>query len=153
MLDHIMYLITIGLVLMYSGRWLFCSCNFFQSVIIQCDWVSTLSEFQWESYLKECTDIDIMSSSFTQKYLEIISRNIPSKMFQVRPSDKPWFNSHIKREIRTGNRLKKIARTKRSSTAHFFGVSLPIHLHLKGTVHGHAWSYYLPYYDGICTYV
>ena len=76
-----------------------------------------ISEFQWESYLKECTDIDIMSSSFTQKYLEIISRNIPSKMIQVRPSDKPWFNSHIKREIRTRNRLKKIARTKKSSTA------------------------------------
>ena len=39
-----------------------------------------ISEFQWESYLKECTDIDIMSSSFTQKCHEIISRNIPSKM-------------------------------------------------------------------------
>jgi len=32
------------------------------------------------------TDIDIMLSSFTLKYLEIISRNIPSKMIQVRPS-------------------------------------------------------------------
>ena len=50
-----------------------------------------------------------MSSSFTQKYLEI--------MIQVRPFDKPWFNSYIKREIRTRNRLKKIARTKKSSTA------------------------------------
>jgi ATP-dependent helicase/DNAse subunit B len=48
-----------------------------------------ISEFQWEPYLKECTDIDIMSSSFTQKYLEIIWRNIPSKMIQVRLSDKP----------------------------------------------------------------
>jgi hypothetical protein len=38
-------------------------------------------------------------------------------MIQVRPSDKPWFNSHINREIRTRNRLKKIARTKKSSTA------------------------------------
>jgi hypothetical protein len=75
------------------------------------------SGFQWETYLKECTDIDIMSSSFTQKYLEIISRNIPSKMIQVRPSDKPWFNFNIKREIRTRDRLKKIARTKKSSTA------------------------------------
>ena len=75
-----------------------------------------ISEFQWEPYLKECTDIDIMSSSITQKYLEIISRNIPLKMIQVRPSDKPWFNSHIKREIRTRNRLNKIARTKKSST-------------------------------------
>jgi ribosomal protein L17 len=37
-------------------------------------------------------------------------------MIQVRPSDKPWFNSHIRREIRTRNRLKKIARTKKSST-------------------------------------
>ena len=43
-----------------------------------------ISEFQWKSYLKKCTDIDIMSSSFTQEYLEIISRNIPSKMIQVR---------------------------------------------------------------------
>ena len=67
----------------------------------------TISEFQWEPYLKECTDIDIMSSSFTQKYLEIISRNIPSKMIQVRPSDKPWFNSDIKREIRIRDRLKQ----------------------------------------------
>jgi ATP-dependent helicase/DNAse subunit B len=48
-----------------------------------------ISEFQWEPYLKECADIDIMSSSFTQKYLEIIWRNIPSKMIQVRLSDKP----------------------------------------------------------------
>jgi hypothetical protein len=76
-----------------------------------------ISEFQWEMYLKECTDIDIMSSSCTHKYLEIISGNIPSKMIQVRPSDMPWFNSHIKREIRTRNRSKKIARTKKSSTA------------------------------------
>ena len=72
-----------------------------------------ISEFQWETYLKECTDIDIMSSSFTQKYLEIISRNIPSKMIQVRLSDKPWFNSHIKREIRTRNRLKKNCKNKK----------------------------------------
>jgi hypothetical protein len=62
--------------------------------------------------LKECTDIDIMSSSFKQKYLEIISRNIPSKMIQVRPSDKPWFNSDIKGEIRTPDRLKKMQELK-----------------------------------------
>jgi hypothetical protein len=76
-----------------------------------------ISEFQWEPYLKECTDIDIMSSSFTQKYHEIISRIIPSKMIQLRPSDKPWFNSDIKREIRIRDRLKKNERTKKSSIA------------------------------------
>jgi hypothetical protein len=84
MLDHIIYLITMGFVL---------------SDCIAVELNNEISEFQWESYLKECTDIDIMSLSFTQKYLEIISRNIPSKMIRVRPSDKPWFNSHIKREI------------------------------------------------------
>jgi len=56
-------------------------------------------EFQWEPYLKECADIDIMSSNFTQKNLEIISRNILSKMIQVRPFDKPWFYSNIKRAV------------------------------------------------------
>ena len=38
-----------------------------------------ISEFQWESYLKECTDIDIMSSSFTQKYLENNIEKYPLK--------------------------------------------------------------------------
>jgi hypothetical protein len=106
---------------------------------------NAISEFQWESYLKECTDIDIMSSSFTQKYLEIIHWNSDIALLSFKRStylycqtvriyvflieygiwilisvalyDKPWFNSHIKREIRTRNRLNKIARTKKSSTA------------------------------------
>ena len=72
-----------------------------------------ISEFQWEPYTKECADIDIMSSNFTQKYLEIISRNILSKVIQVRPFDKPWFNSNIKREIRIRDRLKKNCKNKK----------------------------------------
>jgi hypothetical protein len=34
-------------------------------------------------------------------------RKIPSKLVRIRLNDKPWFNSEIRKEIRTRNRLHK----------------------------------------------
>ena len=53
-----------------------------------------------------------MAERFTNKYLEIISRHIPSKTVRVRPNDKPWFNSEIRKQIRVRDRLHKISRQK-----------------------------------------
>ena len=40
----------------------------------------------------------------------MIGRRIPSKLIRIRLSDRRWFNSEIRKEIRTRNRLHKIAR-------------------------------------------
>ena len=67
-------------------------------------------EFQWEQFLHEWTDVDEMSNRFTHKYREMVGRRIPSKLVRIRLSDKPWFNSEIKKEICTKNHLHKIAK-------------------------------------------
>jgi ribosomal protein S14 len=41
-------------------------------------------------------------------------RKIPSKLVRIRLNDKPWFNSEIRKEIRTRNRLHKLARRNQS---------------------------------------
>ena len=56
-----------------------------------------ISEFQWEEHLSQNTDVDTMSEQFLHKYLGMISRNIPSKMVRIRLTDKPWFNSELRR--------------------------------------------------------
>ena len=75
-----------------------------------------ISEFQWEQFLTECNDVDTMCERFTRKYLEMIARNIPSKMIRVRQYDKPWFTSDIRREIRTRDRLHKMLKRNKSTT-------------------------------------
>ena len=42
-----------------------------------------ISEFQWETYQTECSNVDDMSELFTQKYLEMIDRNISSKIVRI----------------------------------------------------------------------
>jgi hypothetical protein len=50
------------------------------------------------------------SNRFTDKYLEMVGRGIPSRLVRIRLNDKPWFNSEIRKEIRTRNRLLYIIR-------------------------------------------
>ena len=74
-----------------------------------------IMEFQWEQFLHECTGVDDMSNRFTHKYLKMVGRGIPSKLVRIRISDKPWFNSEIRKEICTRNRLHKLARRNQSN--------------------------------------
>ena len=74
-----------------------------------------ISQFQWEPFLMECNEVDLMADRFTNKYLEMVARHIPSKTIIIRPNDKPWFNSDIRKEIRIRDRLHKLARRKNST--------------------------------------
>ena len=56
-----------------------------------------------------------MSNRFAHKYLEMVGRGIPSRLVRIRLNDKPWFNSEIRKEIRTRNRLHKLARRNQSN--------------------------------------
>ena len=72
-------------------------------------------EFQWEQFLHECMYVDEMYNRLTHKYIEMVARTIHSKLVRIRLSDKPWFNSEIRKEIPTRNRLHKIARRNQSN--------------------------------------
>lgn len=56
-------------------------------------------------------DIDQAVDNLSSTFLTHIRESIPEKSFtiQVRPKDKPWFDSALRKEIRLRNRLSKIA--------------------------------------------
>jgi hypothetical protein len=58
-----------------------------------------------------------MSEGFTHKYLEMMRKHIPSRTVLVRPNEKPWFNSEIRKEIRIRNRLHSAWRNNKSNYA------------------------------------
>ena len=81
--------------------WIYKSANFEQFVI-------DINNIDWENYMfGEGDDIDNATELFTSKLLELASKNIPSKLVTIRPSDKPWFNSELRLEIRKRDRLRQ----------------------------------------------
>ena len=73
-----------------------------------------ISSFDWKSVLSEQNTIDKNCENFTNTFLRIIGEYVPQKVVTIRPKDKVWFNSDLRREIRKRNRLHKIARKTKS---------------------------------------
>ncbi len=53
--------------------------------------------------------INTICAQFHAKFLEVLHTCIPSNLVTVRPNDKPWYNSNIRRTSRQRDRQKKIA--------------------------------------------
>ena len=51
-----------------------------------------------------------MCNTFTETFLRVARECIPTKIVTVRNSDRPWFNSELRREIRKRDRIRKIAK-------------------------------------------
>jgi hypothetical protein len=49
--------------------------------------------------------LDEMADFFTNKYLEMAKECIPTKVVNIRRTDKPWFNSEIRHHIRIRDAL------------------------------------------------
>jgi hypothetical protein len=56
-----------------------------------------------------------MCNTFTETFLRVARECIPTKMDTVRNSDRPWFNSELRREIRKRDRIRKTAKNISSS--------------------------------------
>ena len=54
--------------------------------------------------------MDENCQTFTKTFIEIIKNCVPQKEVTIRLSDKVWFNSELRREIRKRDRLRKLAR-------------------------------------------
>ena len=66
---------------------------------------SSLLSFNWENLFSNVYDIDILYENWLSRFLTIVKDFIPSRVITVRPNDKPWMNSIIRRSIRRRNRL------------------------------------------------
>ncbi|KAK3095789.1 hypothetical protein FSP39_019145 [Pinctada imbricata] len=71
--------------------------------------INEIESTDWE-FLSEDSDIENSVSTFSNKLMTIIEHNIPRKNVLIRPLDRAWFNSDIRREIRKRDRLRKTYR-------------------------------------------
>ena len=74
-----------------------------------------IENFDWDSFLLHHDNVDEMAIKFSDKYLEMAKSFIPFKTVTIRPNDKPWFNSAIRKEIRIRDRLHKQVKRSPSS--------------------------------------
>ena len=65
--------------------------------------------FDRNALLSDLEDVDEMCNTFTETFLRVARECIPTKMVTIRNSDRPWFNSELRREIRKRDRIRKIA--------------------------------------------
>ena len=63
----------------------------------------------WSSVICDAEDIDSATLNFSSKLLTLIRECIPEKTVTIRPKDKPWFDSLLRRTIRKRDRLRNWA--------------------------------------------
>ncbi|XP_071177655.1 uncharacterized protein [Mytilus edulis] len=68
-----------------------------------------MNETDWYALLPDDKDVNELCEIFTVTFLNIARECIPTKQVTIRKNDKPWFNSELRREIRTRDRLRKKA--------------------------------------------
>jgi hypothetical protein len=71
---------------------------------------SKLDTVDWNAILSDSDDVDEMCNTFTETFLRVARECIPTIMVIVRNSDRPWFNSQLRREIRKRDRIRKTAK-------------------------------------------
>jgi hypothetical protein len=71
---------------------------------------SKLDTVDWNALLSNSEDVDEMFNTFIETFLIVTKECIPTKMVTVRNSDRPWFNSELRREIRKRDRICKTAK-------------------------------------------
>ena len=72
-----------------------------------------IDEYDWENLFENTSSIDSAVQLFTTQYLSLVRECIPEKTITIRPKDKPWFDSLLRKYIRIRNRLRsKALRTK-----------------------------------------
>ena len=68
----------------------------------------------WCHIFSHCNSIDDSCNCFYNVLTDYVKSCVPSKTVTIRPYDKPWFDSELRRECRNRNRMRKKA--KRTGT-------------------------------------
>lgn len=62
-------------------------------------------------------DVDILYNKWYKSFRQILETFVPNRTVVIRPRDKPWMNSEIRKAIRRRNRLLKLFCRRNSSAA------------------------------------
>ena len=68
---------------------------------------SKLDTVHWNALLSDSKDVDEMCNTFTDTFPTVARECIPTTIVTVRNSDRTWFNSELRREIRKRDRIRQ----------------------------------------------
>jgi hypothetical protein len=69
-----------------------------------------IKDTNWLELFEQNNDIDEAVKVFYDLFLKYINKCIPSKRITIRPNDKPWFDSCLRKEFRKRDRLRRISK-------------------------------------------
>lgn len=78
---------------------------------------AALSNYDWDGCINDCHDVNIVYKNWFSSFLRIVKEHIPCKTVVIRPKDKPWMNSGVRKAIRKRNRLLKVHTIRNSSSS------------------------------------
>ena len=70
---------------------------------------NAISNYDWDSCFLD-DNIDQSCANWTTSYLNIARQFIPNKVVEIRPHDKPWFNSELRKLKRLKDKLHRKAK-------------------------------------------
>ena len=105
--DHLCTYISVKTNVCYNGAyerkvWLYKNADFDKLNLL-------ITNTDWNELILGACDIDRAAENFSNTFLTLFKECIPEKSVVIRPKDKPWFDSALRKEIRIRNRLRKIA--------------------------------------------
>ena len=68
-----------------------------------------ISQFDWDNIIDRASSVDEACINFTVTFISLCKSCIPRKRVLIRPSDKPWFTSELRLNIRIRDRLRRKA--------------------------------------------
>ena len=79
--------------------------------------LNALSSIHWDDVFVDEDDVDNLYNRWFDCFRKILETYVPNRTVVIRPRDKPWMNSDIRRAIRRRNRLlKRFCRYKDPAT-------------------------------------
>ena len=68
-----------------------------------------IAESNWSFLISEANNVSEAAENFTAHFLSCVRECVPGKNITIRPNDKPWFDSVLRKTIRIRDRLRNIA--------------------------------------------
>ena len=68
-----------------------------------------IRQHDWDHLIHNTISVDEACADFTEAFFQLCESSIPRKKVIIRPSDRPWFNSELRHNIRLRDRLRRKA--------------------------------------------
>lgn len=73
-----------------------------------------ISSTNWDNLFNSVDNVNTACELFNSHLNQYVDKCIPTKIVTIRPNDKPWYDSNLRRESRKRDRLRQKARKSKN---------------------------------------